>query len=256
MRKSLHKYGQHFLVSERIIDGIVAAVPSAAPDVLEIGPGRGALTEKLLARNFAHFTAVEIDPEMQQYLLEHFPTLKGRLVLTNFLKFDMSSLPPRQTFFVSNLPYVDAAAILDKVLSWEYFAGAVFMFQKEQAQRILARAGQEGYGPLSVLTQVRAQPEMLLKVGKACFNPPPKVESAVLTFTAQPWQVQRADYTRFARFITSAFLHRRKTLFNSLSLAGHNKEKITTALAELGLPATVRPEQVTIQQYINLFKLI
>ena len=81
----MRKYGQHFLVSERIIDGIVSAVPAASASVLEIGPGRGALTEKLLQKNFAQFTAVEIDPEMQDYLLTHFPALNGHIVRADFL---------------------------------------------------------------------------------------------------------------------------------------------------------------------------
>ena len=252
----MQKYGQHFLTSERVIDGIISAVPTTAKNVVEIGPGRGALTEKLLAGNFARFTAVEIDPEMKTYLETHFPKIQGHIVLDNFLQFDLENLPAEPTFFVSNLPYIDAAAILDKVLSWEHFAGAVFMFQKEQAQRILARAGQEGYGPLSILTQVRSCPKLLLKVGKACFNPPPKVESAVLTFEKIAWKVSAADYARFEKLIKSAFLHRRKTLFNSLSLCGYTKEKIQAALEKIQLTPTVRAEDVPLEKYLQLFPLI
>ena len=252
----MRKYGQHFLISERVIDGIVSAVPAQSGDVLEIGPGRGALTEKLLARGFANFTAVEIDPEMQGYLLAHFPTIKNHIVQTDFLKFDLAQLPARPTFFVSNLPYIDAANILDKVLAWPYFAGAVFMFQKEQAQRILARAREEGYGPLSILTQVRAQPKLLLKVGKACFTPPPKVESAVLTFEKSAWKVPFEKYESFVRFIKAVFLHRRKTLFNSLSLAGYDKEKVQNALHILQLPPTVRAQDVTLELFLKFFEII
>ena len=252
----MRKYGQHFLINERIIEGIVSAVPADAAHVLEIGPGRGALTKKLLARNFTHFTVVEIDPEMQDYLLAHFPALTGHLVRKDFLQFDLAGLPKQATFVVSNLPYIDAADILDKVLDWSCFSGAVFMFQKEQAQRILAHAGQEGYGPLSILTQVRTRPALLLKVGKACFNPPPKVESAVLTFEKTNWQVALADYLRFARFIKAAFLHRRKTLFNSLTICGYDKEKVQAAIAACGLVATVRAEDVSIEKFLQLFTQI
>ena len=252
----MRKYGQHFLINERVIDGIVSAVPTGATDVVEIGPGRGALTEKLLQKNFAHFTAVEIDPEMQTYLLTHFPAITGHIVQTDFLRFDLSELPARPTFFISNLPYIDAANILDKVLAWKYFAGAVFMFQKEQAQRILAQAGQEGYGPLSILTQVRVQPALLLKVGKACFNPPPKVESAVLTFEKIPWQVPPEKYERFARLIKAAFLHRRKTLFNSLSLSGYDKDKVQHALSTLQLTASVRAEDIPLEKFLRFFEFI
>lgn len=248
----MRKYGQHFLINERVIDAIAAAVSPGVGDVVEIGPGRGALTEKLLARGIAHFTAVEIDPEMCAYLAGRFPSLDGRLVQADFLQFELDKLPARPTFFVSNLPYIDAAAILDKVLAWPHFAGAVFMFQKEQAQRILARAGQAGYGPLSILTQVRARAELLCKVGRACFNPPPKVESAVLTFEKIPWQVSPEKYAQFAQLIKAAFLHRRKTLFNSLSLSGYPKDKLSAAFLRAGIPEKIRPEQMEISAYLRL----
>ena len=248
----MRKYGQHFLINERVINDITAAVPAAATDVVEIGPGRGALTEKLLAREFSHFTAVEIDPEMCAYLARRFPLLDGRLVQADFLQFEMDKLPARPTFFVSNLPYIDAADILDKVLAWTNFAGAVFMFQKEQAQRILARAGQAGYGPLTILTQVRARAALLCKVGRACFNPPPKVESAVLTFEKIPCPLSPKEYARFARLIKAAFLHRRKTLFNSLTLAGYPKDKLSAAFLHTGIPEKIRPEQMEITAYLRL----
>lgn len=249
----MRKYGQHFLVSPSIIEGIVDAVPSEVSSVLEIGPGRGALTEKLLARKFPHFTAVEIDPDMEQYLLQHFPAIAGRLVRADFMQIDLQKLPQQSTFVVSNLPYIDAADILDKVLGWSYFAGAVFMFQKEQAGRILASAGQEGYGPLSILTQVRSTPKLLLKVGKACFNPPPKVESSVLTFAVKPWLIAPAVYNEFARFIKAAFMHRRKTLFNSLVLSGYDKNKIEHTLTATNLLPTVRAQDVSVEQFLSFF---
>ena len=252
----MRKYGQHFLINAKVIDDIVSAVPAEAQNVLEIGPGRGALTEKLLAKHFLHFTAVEIDPQMQQYLQETFPALKGRVVLADFLKFDLASLPACPTFFVSNLPYIDAADILDKVLAYAYFDGAVFMFQKEQAQRILARPGADGYGPLSILTQLRAVPHMLLRVGKACFNPPPKVESAVLTFAKKECPLPHAQYAHFARLIKAAFAHKRKTLFNSLVLSGYDKEKVLQALDANAVPLTARAQEVALETFLKIHACI
>lgn len=252
----MRKYGQHFLISQTVIEGIVQAVPKDAQSVVEIGPGKGALTEHLVQKKWAHFTAVEIDPDMKNYLQEHFPTLQGHVILQNFLKFDLNILPQKPTFFVSNLPYIDAAEILDKVLSWHFFDGAVFMFQKEQAQRILAKVRAEGYGPLSLLSQVRSEPKQYLKVGKACFNPPPKVESMVLTFEKKEWPFSsEMEYKQFAKLVKAAFLHRRKTLFNSLSLCGYEKAKIESALSALNLKPTVRAEEVTLAQFLQLNKL-
>ena len=252
----MRKYGQHFLINRGIIEAIVAAVAQEAGSIVEIGPGKGALTELLIQKKFSHFTAVEIDPEMKKYLQEHFPVLQGRIVLENFLKFDLNTLPQVPTFFVSNLPYIDAAEILDKVLQWPFFDGAVFMFQKEQAQRILAKVGAEGYGPLSILSQVRSTPKQYLKVGKACFNPPPKVESMVLTFEKKKWLLERGkEYKDLARLVKAAFLHRRKTLFNSLALCGYEKEKLENAMAALLLKPTVRAEEISVEQFVALSKI-
>lgn len=253
----MRKYGQHFLKDERVIDAIVAAVPDGFADVLEIGPGRGALTEKLLQKGFENLTLVEIDPQMREVLLARRPELEGKIVLADFLKFDLASLPSRPTFFVSNLPYIDAAEILDKVLSWKYFSGAVFMFQKEQAQRILAKEGAQGYGPLSVLSQLRADVKPLLKVGKACFNPPPKVESMVLEFKKKetPFSDEK-HWPEFARLVKAAFAHRRKTLFNSLSLYGFDKTRIRETLARLQVPEAARAEQISLETYVRLDELL
>ena len=249
----MRKYGQHFLINQRVIEGIVAAVPPQARQVVEIGPGQGALTQKLLLHHAAHLTLVEIDPQMQAYLLTHWPALAGHMVLADFLKFDLAALPAEPTFFVSNLPYIDAAEILDKVLSWPYFDGAVFMFQKEQAQRILAPSGAAGYGPLSVLSQLRAEIKPLLKVGKACFTPPPKVESLVLTFAKKQTPFATAEeYRRFARLVQAAFAHKRKTLYNSLVLSGYDKAAVTAALQAAKLAPQVRAETVPLAAFLQL----
>ena len=245
----MQKYGQHFLTDAAIITQIVdAACLLRAENVVEIGPGKGALTHALAARGVA-LTAVEIDPDMVRYLQANLPP--GVVVAEqNFLKFDLAALPQVPTEFVSNLPYIDAAAILDKVLGWEHFKTAVFMFQKEQAQKIRAKVGDELYGPLSIFSQLRARISLICKVGRSCFAPPPKVESAVLAFEKiTPPQVA---WEKLRRIVTAAFLHRRKTLLNALMLSGYEKEKITGALTSLGVSPTARPEQLTPKQYAEL----
>lgn len=252
----MQKYGQHFLISESVIAQIIdAALILKRQNLVEIGPGKGALTARLIERGQKGFTLVEIDPEMVAYLKDHLPKdAEIKIVQGNFLAFDLDSLPQVPTEFVSNLPYIDAADILDKVLGYPYFETAVFMFQKEQAQRIRAKAGEEFYGPLSIFSQLRAWVNPICKVGKGCFNPPPKVESMVLAFekkketpfpTTQSWQ-------NFRKAVLSAFAHKRKTVFNSLSLCGYEKEKITAALEFLHLPLTVRAEQIPAEKYVDL----
>ena len=246
------KYGQHFLIDKNIITQIVdAALLLRAENLVEIGPGKGALTQELIARGEHDFSVIEIDPAMIAYLEKTLPASANiHIVEQNFLEADLSSLPQIPTVFVSNLPYESAADILDKVLSWPYFKTAVFMFQKEHVLKIRARAGEDFYGPLSIFSQLRARISPICKVGRNCFAPPPKVESAVLAFEKItppeiPWQ-------KISRAVRVAFLHRRKTLLNALVLGGCDKEKVTGAIAACGLKPTVRPEEVTPQQYVKL----
>ncbi|MBQ8032676.1 MAG: ribosomal RNA small subunit methyltransferase A [Elusimicrobiaceae bacterium] len=247
--RNIQKYGQHFLISPRVINEIVdAAEVLKAPQLIEIGPGQGALTQELIARGRAGFTVVEIDPEMVQFLQKNLPPdAQIHILQANFLQVDLGALPAVPTQFVSNLPYIDAAEILDKVLAWPNFQTAVFMFQKEQAQKITAKPGEKGYGALSVLSQLRARISLICNVGKGCFNPPPKVDSRVLAFEkiAAP-----ADFSAVERVVQASFLHRRKTLLNALLLSGYAREKIRAALNAQNLPLTVRPEQLTPAQFV------
>ena len=253
--RNIQKYGQHFLISPRVINDIVdAAEVLKAENLVEIGPGRGALTQEFIKRGRTGFTVVEIDPNMVQFLQKNLPpTAQVHILQQNFLEFDLAQLPFVPTQFVSNLPYIDAAEILDKVLAWPYFKTAVFMFQKEQAQKITAKPGEKGYGALSVLSQLRARISLICNVGRGCFNPPPKVESRVLAFAKIP---APADFDKVARVVQAAFLHRRKTLLNALILAGYEKEKITVAFGIMQWPATVRPEELSPQQFVELSSLL
>ncbi|MCQ2410223.1 MAG: 16S rRNA (adenine(1518)-N(6)/adenine(1519)-N(6))-dimethyltransferase RsmA [Elusimicrobiaceae bacterium] len=249
------KYGQHFLTDANIIVQIVdAALLLRAANVVEIGPGKGALTAELISHGVTNFTAVEVDPEMVSFLQAHLPAAGVQIIAQNFLEFDLNLLPTVPTTFISNLPYLYAAEILDKVLAWPHFETAVFMFQKEHAQKIRAQAGDGFYGPLSIFSQLRARASLICKVGRGCFTPPPQVESAVLAFEKitppnVPWEKLR-------RVVTSAFLHRRKTLLNALVLAGYDKDKISAALEKLFLPLTVRPEQISPDGYVQLTLLL
>lgn len=255
----MQKYGQHFLIDRNIINQIVdAALLLRTENLVEIGPGKGALTQQLIARGQKHFTVVEIDPEMVSYLQTHLPKEAGiKIAQQNFLEFDLSLLPSVPTEFVSNLPYIDAADILDKALAYPFFFSAVFMFQKEQAQRIRAQAGEEFYGPLSIFSQLRARISPVCKAGRGCFSPPPKVESAVLAFerTKEPVFSSEEEWKKFKKLVLSAFAHKRKTLFNSLTLGGYPKDSAAKALAQLHLLPTVRAEQINPQTYVKLAAL-
>ena len=251
----MQKYGQHFLTDENVVTQIVdAALLLRAGQVVEIGPGKGALTTALIARGVEKFTVVEIDPDMVAYLAAHLPKEAGiKIVQENFLHFNLADLPAVPTTFISNLPYIDAAEILDKVLSWPHFQTAVFMFQKEHTQKIRANAGDEFYGPLSIFSQLRARVSLICKAGRGCFTPPPKVESAVLAF--EKITPPDVEWEKLRHVVVAAFLHRRKTLFNALILAGYDKEQTSTAITSLHLPLTVRAEQLAPADYVRLTRV-
>jgi 16S rRNA (adenine1518-N6/adenine1519-N6)-dimethyltransferase len=247
----MRKYGQHFLVNKGVIGKILdAAARHPCPRLVEIGPGKGALTEGLLALNPA-LKAVEIDPEMTAFLQRRFGG-RPAVINENFLSFDLGLLEKEPTLFVSNLPYIDAAAILDKVLAWPHTAAAVFMFQKEQAQRITAAPGGEFYGPLSVLSQARAEISSVITVSPGSFAPPPKVKSEVLLFKKRLLAPER-EKDSFPALVKGAFAYKRKSLVNSLHLSLNVPENVLmAALAEAGVPAGARASSVSVEKFLRL----
>ena len=144
--RSIQKYGQHFLISSRVITQIVdAAEVLRADNLIEIGPGQGALTQEFIKRGHTHFAVIEIDPQMVLFLQKHLPaTAQITVIQKNFLEFSLEELPAVPTQFVSNLPYIDAAQILDKVLGWPYFKTAVFMFQKRTSTENYSKTRRKG----------------------------------------------------------------------------------------------------------------
>lgn len=242
----MQKYGQHFLKNEGVAEKIIVSAAAAlaqtpSAELIEIGPGKGFITSRLLALR-PQFTVVEIDPEMVACLNANFKGLE--IINKDFLEFDLSSLPPRPVVFVSNLPYIDAAEILLKVLEYPHTAAAVFMFQKEQAERIYAAVGTPQYGPLSLAAQYLAEIKKVCRVSKGSFNPPPKVESEVLLLTKKA----PADetYFKFKNLTRRAFAYKRKTLQNALALGGLE--------IKTNLPPAVRPSQITLEEYKKLAK--
>ena len=213
LKKSL---GQHFLKDENICRKIVAAILQYPhQNLLEVGPGGGALTKYLLEIPAIDFKAVELDVEKVDYLLGAYPGLKGKLMHENFL--DMQQ-PFNGRFSVTgNFPYNISSQILFKVLDWrEHVENVVGMFQKEVAQRIAAKEGSKIYGVTSVLIQAFFKVEYLFEVSEKCFTPPPKVKSAVIRLLPLEKTVVMKDEDSFSRLVKTAFNQRRKTLRNAI----------------------------------------
>jgi 16S rRNA (adenine1518-N6/adenine1519-N6)-dimethyltransferase len=213
LKKSL---GQHFLKDENISRKIVAVIEEYPhQNLLEVGPGAGALTKYLLEIPAIDFKAVELDSEKVDYLLAAYPALNGKLIHQNFLEIDK---PFTEKFAVAgNFPYNISSQILFKIIEWkENIEQVVGMFQKEVAQRVAAKEGNKTYGVTSVLVQAFFTVEILFEVNERCFTPPPKVKSAVIRLLPLKRRVDIKDEASFFRLVKAAFNQRRKTLRNAV----------------------------------------
>jgi 16S rRNA (adenine1518-N6/adenine1519-N6)-dimethyltransferase len=213
LKKSL---GQHFLRDEQMSKKIVQSLPVVpGQQVLEVGPGAGAITKYLLEIPDITFKAVELDTEKVQYLEQTYPLIKGKIINESFL--DMQ--PPFGGPFsiIGNFPYNISTQIMFRVLDWkDQVPQVVGMFQKEVAQRIAAGHGNKDYGILSVLIQAWYKVEYLFEVHEQCFNPPPKVKSAVIRITRLEQDYDIANERKFFNLVKTAFNQRRKQLRNPL----------------------------------------
>jgi 16S rRNA (adenine1518-N6/adenine1519-N6)-dimethyltransferase len=212
-KKSL---GQHFLKEEAVIRRIMNALQeNPFVRLLEIGPGAGALTRRLLDLPGIRFRAVEIDPEKTSFLRATYAASDEWLVQTDFLKMD---IPFHEPFTViGNFPYNISTQILFKILEWkENVERLIGMFQKEVARRIAAPPGNKTYGVLSVLIQAFYRVEYLFEVNEQAFSPPPKVKSAVIRLTPLTEPLPARSERLFFLLVKTAFNQRRKMLRNAV----------------------------------------
>ena len=232
------KLGQHFLRDANVLARIAeAACPTRVGTLLEIGPGRGALTAHLMPL-CDRLVSIEIDHDFIAPLKIRFPTLE--LVEADVLAVDLNSF--EATVVVGNLPYYITSPIIERVLELEGLKSAVFLIQREVGERIAARHGKSAYGYLSAITQLIADVELLFTVPATAFAPPPKVESAVIRLTPKPGRP--ANFEAVKRFLSICFQHKRKTLRNNLRLLYPEIEN----RPEAGL----RAEQLPVQDLVAL----
>ncbi|MEC7641555.1 MAG: 16S rRNA (adenine(1518)-N(6)/adenine(1519)-N(6))-dimethyltransferase RsmA [Nitrospinota bacterium] len=249
--KKRRKWGQNFLADPEIA-GRILDLANISPDdtVLEIGPGRGILTQDLIQRS-SQLTVLEIDPALCANLRERFSALPNfHLIQADALKFDYSCLGLRFQV-VSNLPYYAATHILKRLIHYRNRIHAMtVMLQKEVVDRLTAQPRQKEYGSLSVFIQYHCKVERALEVKKESFSPPPKIDSSVIRLTplAQP-KVAVTDERTFFKIVHAAFLHKRKMLKSNLKEwqkqfeVGEGKIK----LAEIDL--TRRGETLSLQDF-------
>ena len=246
LKKSL---GQHFLKDENICRKIISALQEHPfSQLLEVGPGGGALTKYLVQLENVDFKAVELDDEKVVYFLKTYPALEGKIIHQSFLEIEKPFSGPFT--IIGNFPYNISTQILFKILEWKDDVECVIgMFQKEVAQRIAAREGNKVYGVISVLVQAFFEVEYLFDVNEQCFTPPPKVKSGVIRLLPRKEAVTMKNEKAFFLLVKTAFNQRRKTLRNAV------KGLFEATILEDEL-FNKRAEQLTVQQFADLtFKM-
>lgn len=238
--------GQHFLHDEQICKKIVEQLPDSQHlQVLEVGPGGGAITKYIIQLPDIVYKAIEVDEEKVTYLKATYPVLEDKIILKDILKADMPF--DGQFTVIGNFPYNISSPILFRVLEWEEHVDEVIgMFQKEVALRISSGPGSKVYGILSVLMQAFFKVEYLFDVSQKCFTPPPKVMSGVVKFTniGNPYAI--GNKRKFTILVKAAFGQRRKTLRNALkSLLG--AEALKDPIMDK------RAEQLSVSDFVRLY---
>ena len=254
------RFAQHFLVARGVIEAIAGLVrPAAGEVVVEIGPGRGALTEVLLAA-VDRLVAVEIDRDLVALLRARQDARKLRLIEGDILQVDLGEVLREaggyRLLVVGNLPYNITAPLIFHLLAHaDCISRAIVMVQREVARRLVASPGSKDYSLLSVLVAMRAEVEMRLQVERDCFRPVPAVDSSVVEFRFAPkprYAVQDVDC--FNRLVRRAFGQRRKMLRNSLlglNPAG-GRPWLETLGQQAGIELTRRPEELSLEEFIRL----
>lgn len=248
--------GQHFLtdgqIARRIVDTLQADLPGGG--VLEVGPGMGVLTQFLLEREGLDLKAVELDGESVVWLRKHYPALGDGLIEGDFLRMDLETLFPGPFSVIGNFPYNISSQIFFKILEQrDRIPEVVCMIQKEVAERIAEKPGTKTYGILSVFLQAWYDIEYVFSVGPGAFNPPPKVQSAVIRLTRNARTALPCDERLFREMVKNAFGQRRKTLRNSLrSIAVRTlgEEKAAAVLADPVFD--LRPERLGVEDFSDL----
>ncbi len=254
------KLGQHFLRDPKVIETILQAAELSPTDTaLEIGPGKGVLTEPLLGR-VRSLVAVELDRTLGPKLDARFNGRTGWALIPNdILKVDLTALfpeasPDHPIKILGNLPYSITSPIFEKILAWPGWNTGVFLVQREVGDRMRSGPGSKTFGVLSLAVQLFAEVEAIAVVKPGAFVPPPRVTSLVIRLRRRrTLALPAADLPAFFDLVHAAFSHRRKTLANSLSLfADLPKKNVEAWLAMQGVRATARAETLELTEYVRL----
>jgi 16S rRNA (adenine1518-N6/adenine1519-N6)-dimethyltransferase len=266
------KLGQNFLVSEAAALRIVEALGDVSDaTVLEIGPGRGAITD-LLTKRARRLIAVELDRVLSAQLRMKFSLQPNvEIIEGDILKIELNTVfglkpgmihtglnfSPEPARVIGNLPYYITSDILLRLFEYHrYFSTIVVMVQKEVADRLAARAGSREYGLLSATAQLYGRVENLFTLPPAAFSPPPKVHSSVVRITIKPRAEElRVPESEFLAFLKLSFAQKRKTLWNNLK-AEYDEKTLRAAMEKSGIKPTIRAEALPLERAAALFRTL
>ena len=261
--------GQHFLRDENIAEKIVNYLNPEISLVLEIGPGMGILSKYLLDNPLFDVYFMEVDRESVEYLNVTYPKISDRLIMADFLTYDLTTFPPTlqqgnnkntdvqgippKFTVIGNFPYNISSQILFKVLeNRDRVPEVIGMFQKEVAERIAAPPGSKTYGITSVLLQAFYDIDYLFTVNETVFSPPPKVKSAVIRLRRNKTQQLDCDEAFFIRLVKTAFNQRRKTLRNALRTLTPSGSATLSGSPTLTGWLDKRAEQLSVDDFVKL----
>jgi 16S rRNA (adenine1518-N6/adenine1519-N6)-dimethyltransferase len=251
--KPKKRFGQNFLQDENILNNIVKEInPQPDDAIIEIGPGYGALTQKLISAT-KNLIAVEIDNELTKSLKERFPQLQ--LINQDFLETDLSKLSSQEKKFrvVGNIPYNITSPILFKLIeNNRLIKDAVFMVQLEVAKRMTADRGVKDYGILAVVLKYYTDTELCFKISPNVFFPKPKVFSALVHIQFKALQNTEEEQKLFIQIVKAAFGNRRKILKNSFSNSIFNEIDFSNS----GIDLSLRAENLDVEDYMKLTKYV
>lgn len=245
------KFGQNFLQNQAIINAIIMALnPKPSDNIIEIGPGLGALTTPLLTL-IDQLTVIEVDKDLQNYLAHEYKYAnKLNIIKQDVLKVDFSQLGNKLRL-IGNLPYNISTPLLIKLIQYKScISDMLFMLQKEVVDRIISSPNCKQYGRLTIMLNTFFLTEHILDVPSHAFYPQPKVESAVIRLTPiNHTSVDLASFKKFEKLISQAFTMRRKTIANNLKPILSPEQ-----LLAIGIAPNLRPEQISIAEYASILK--
>lgn len=250
------KFGQNFLSDKNLLASIVEKSGTMCDDVVvEIGAGKGALTEEL-SKQAKKVFAFEIDDDLVEFLTNKFDKSNVELIFEDVMKFDddkLNNIVGGKFKLVANLPYYVTSPILTRFLQNENLESATVMVQEEVADRIVAKPKTKDYGVLTVICQMFGDAKKVLRVGRKNFYPVPNVDSAIVRIDKN--KKVDIDFSKFIGFVKRAFSMRRKKLSANLETSKIKKNEIEKLLEENGFSALVRAEELSIADFEKLYML-